>query len=116
MSHLGYKPQTYQREINLFYLQDGLRSRILKNEEKYTVADTDIAFTKSEILDEAERHPERFSPNVNLRPLYQETILPNLAYVGGGGELAYWLERKLLFNPLQGANANTGQEKFGSVP
>ncbi len=33
-----------------------------------------------------------------MRPLYQERILPNLAYVGGGGELAYWLERKLQFN------------------
>jgi uncharacterized protein YllA (UPF0747 family) len=50
------------------------------------------------MLREVDSHPERFSPNVNLRPLYQERILPNLAYIGGGGELAYWLERKLLFD------------------
>src|SRR5690606_41008214 len=43
-------------------------------------------------------HPERFSPNVLLRPLYQETILPNVAYIGGGGELAYWLQLKPLFD------------------
>ena len=40
---------------------------------------------------------ENFSPNVLLRPLYQESILPNLAYVGGGSEISYWLELKDLF-------------------
>ena len=44
-----------------------------------------------------ETNPERFSPNVVLRPLYQETILPNLAYIGGGGELAYWFQLKSVF-------------------
>ena len=41
--------------------------------------------------------PEHFSPNVVLRPLYQQRILPNLAYVGGPGELAYWLQFKSMF-------------------
>lgn len=58
---------------------------------------TDLVFTEAAMLDELDAHPERFSPNVILRPLFQEMILPNLAYVGGGGELAYWLERKSLF-------------------
>jgi uncharacterized protein YllA (UPF0747 family) len=48
-------------------------------------------------LSELSEHPERFSPNVILRGLYQETILPNIAFIGGGGELAYWLELKELF-------------------
>ena len=42
-------------------------------------------------------NPEKYSPNVLLRPLYQEMVLPNIAYIGGGGELAYWLELKALF-------------------
>ena len=42
-------------------------------------------------------NPEKFSPNVILRPLYQEVILPNLCYIGGGGEIAYWLELKSNF-------------------
>lgn len=98
LSLRGYKPQTYQREINLFYLHDQVRGRIIESDGSYQVVDTKIAFTQEEILSEVTTHPERFSPNVNLRPLYQEMILPNLAYIGGGGELAYWLERKLLFD------------------
>ena len=42
--------------------------------------------------------PEKFSPNVVMRPLYQEIILPNLAYIGGPGELAYWLQLKGFFD------------------
>ena len=49
-------------------------------------------------MNELENHPEKFSPNVILRPLYQEVILPNLCYIGGGGELAYWLELKSNFD------------------
>jgi len=94
---LGYKPQAFARDINLFYLQDGSRERIELVDSVYQVLNTNISFSESEILSELERHPERFSPNVIMRPLYQETILPNLAYIGGGGELAYWIERKTQF-------------------
>ena len=48
--------------------------------------------------EEIKAFPERFSPNVVMRPLYQEVVLPNLAYVGGGGELAYWLQLKANFD------------------
>jgi len=93
----NYKIQVNPREINLFYLKDNLRERILLENGKYFVLNTDIVFTKEEILKEVENYPERFSPNVIMRPLYQEVILPNLAYIGGGGELAYWLELKAYF-------------------
>ncbi len=46
---------------------------------------------------ELQQHPERFSPNVILRGLFQEIILPDVAWIGGGGELAYWLQLKELF-------------------
>lgn len=95
---LGYKPQAYIRDINLFYLRDGLRARIVQENDQYAVLDTDYTFTKDEMSRELREYPERFSPNVNLRPLFQETVLPNLAYIGGGGELAYWLERKKQFD------------------
>jgi bacillithiol biosynthesis cysteine-adding enzyme BshC len=94
----GYKPQLNPREINLFYLEDGLRSRIELDGDIYKVVDTEISFSKTEILDLLESNPEKFSPNVILRPLYQEVILPNLGYVGGPAELAYWLQYKEMFD------------------
>ncbi|MEQ6124241.1 bacillithiol biosynthesis cysteine-adding enzyme BshC [Pseudotenacibaculum sp. MALMAid0570] len=96
-----YKVQVNPREINLFYLTDTIRERIIFEEGTYLVNDTDISFSKEEILQELESHPERFSPNVIMRPLYQEVILPNLCYIGGGGELAYWLELKNYFNKVE---------------
>ncbi len=94
---LGYDAQTYIRDINFFYKKDELRNRIEQEGEKYKVVDTNITFTQQELLSEIDSHPERFSPNVIIRPLYQDLILPNLAYIGGGGELAYWMERKTQF-------------------
>ncbi len=97
----GYKVQVNPREINLFYLAEGLRERIIENEGTYFVNETDISWSKSEILKELSEFPERFSPNVMMRPLYQEVILPNLCYIGGGGELAYWFELKDYFEAVQ---------------
>jgi bacillithiol synthase len=97
LQQIGFKTQAAPREINLFYLNGHSRERIVREENTYKVLNTSILFTEKEILDELEKYPERFSPNVILRPLFQEIVLPNLAYVGGGGELAYWLERRRLF-------------------
>ncbi|MFK5891319.1 MAG: bacillithiol biosynthesis cysteine-adding enzyme BshC [Flavobacteriaceae bacterium] len=97
LANLNYKVQVNPRDINLFYLIDDLRSRLVFENNLYKVLDTDISFTKEAILKEVDNHPERFSPNVLMRPLYQEIILPNLCYIGGGGELAYWFEMKSYF-------------------
>jgi bacillithiol biosynthesis cysteine-adding enzyme BshC len=93
----NYKAQAYPREINLFYLKDNLRNRIVPVNDHFAVHDTSIVFTKEEIKNELKEHPERFSPNVILRGLFQEIILPDVAWIGGGGELAYWLQLKDLF-------------------
>lgn len=92
-----YKVQAHPRNINLFYLLEDKRERIELLDGQYFVLNTDISFTKEELISELNNHPERFSPNVILRGLYQETILPNIVFIGGGGELAYWLELKDLF-------------------
>lgn len=98
LSTLHVHAQVNPREINLFYIANPLsRERIVFENEKYHVLNTSISFTESEILEEINQFPEKFSPNVIIRPLYQETILPNVAYIGGGGELAYWLELKTMF-------------------
>ncbi|MBK7762138.1 MAG: bacillithiol biosynthesis cysteine-adding enzyme BshC [Bacteroidetes bacterium] len=96
-----YKVQAQPRDINLFYLMDNLRARIEKKGDVWQVLNTNYSFTKSELETELQQYPERFSPNVILRPLYQETLLPNVAVIGGGGELAYWLQLKSLFEKHQ---------------
>lgn len=97
----NYTVQVNPREINLFYLEDDLRERIVLENGKYKVNNTKIEFTESEILELLEQNPEKFSPNVIMRPLYQEVILPNLCYIGGGGEIAYWLELKSFFDAVK---------------
>lgn len=97
LESLGFSAQAFARPVNLFYLSEGIRERIEGEDGIYKVVNTDLSFTEAALLEELEAHPERFSPNVVMRPLYQESVLPNLAYVGGGGELAYWLERKRQF-------------------
>ena len=82
-----YTPQVNPREVNLFYLTDKLRERIVKTSTAFTTTETNKTFTKEALWAEVENHPERFSPNVLMRPLYQEVILPNLCYIGGGEKL-----------------------------
>ena len=93
----GFKAQAFPRTINFFYLGDQFRERIVYEDSKYRVLNQNIEFSKEELEKEIDNYPERFSSNVVMRPLFQEAILPNLAYIGGGGELAYWLERKEQF-------------------
>lgn len=93
----GYKTQIYPRKINLFYLKDGIRERIVRHQDDFVVLNTQLKFSKDQILALAENKPELFSPNVVLRPLYQEIILPNLSYTGGPAEMVYWLQLKSTF-------------------
>ena len=77
-----YKVQALVRDINFFRLSDGKRDRILSPVDEK----------------EIENSPESFSPNVLMRPLYQELILPNVAYIGGPAEIAYWMQLKDFFS------------------
>ncbi len=101
LTDLGFSEQVHPREINLFYLKENLRERIVEQDGRFFVNETDISFSKEEILKKLHENPERFSPNALLRPLYQEEILPNLCYIGGGGELAYWFQLKDYFNKVE---------------
>lgn len=103
---LGYKTQITPREINLFYLEDQLRERLVRKQSAdgvatYEVLNTEIRFSQEELLALVDAHPERFSPNVVLRPVYQEVILPNLAYIGGPSEVPYWLQLKGVFDHFE---------------
>ncbi|WP_149913630.1 bacillithiol biosynthesis cysteine-adding enzyme BshC [Sphingobacterium cavernae] len=95
----GFSTQVHARECNFFYLTDEYRERIVKNEDgRFEVLHQDIFFSVEGLKQEISTNPERFSPNVVMRPLYQEVILPNLAYIGGGAEIVYWLQFKANFD------------------
>lgn len=94
------KVQVNPREINLFYLENG-RNRIEKVGDLYQVVDTDLSFTEKEIIIKLRENPEKFSPNALMRPVYQETVLPNIAYIGGNAEMMYWMELKDYFQFLK---------------
>lgn len=97
LTRLGYHAQAQARPINFFYLDESLRERIERKGDFYEVLHTELRFSEKEILGLAEKNPEKFSPNALLRPIYQELVLPNLAYIGGPGEIAYWLQLKSTF-------------------
>ena len=86
--------------MNLFYLTEDKRERIEFTNFKFQISNLKLSWSREEILIELTEHPERFSANVILRGVFQETILPNIAFVGGGGELAYWLELKKVFEQV----------------
>ncbi|MDX5325264.1 MAG: bacillithiol biosynthesis cysteine-adding enzyme BshC [Bacteroidota bacterium] len=100
MSDLGYPIQVNPREINLFYLDDKGRHRLVREEGLFHNG-SGLKWTQKEILTEIGEHPDRFSPNVILRPLYQELILPNICYIGGGGEISYWLQLSEVFDHFE---------------
>ncbi len=92
-----YKTQVNGREINFFYLSDEGRKLIKRDGENYLVEGTSLSFTTQEIEADININPDKYSPNVIMRPVYQELILPNLSYIGGPGEIAYWLQLKSVF-------------------
>lgn len=99
LEKLGFSAQVQSREINFFYLTDSFRERIVRTDDgRYEVLHQGLYFTEEELLQEIDAHPERFSPNVVMRPMYEEVILPNLAYIGGGAEIVYWLQLKANFD------------------
>jgi bacillithiol biosynthesis cysteine-adding enzyme BshC len=89
LSKLGFKNQAGVREINLFEIKDQTRKRIISVHQAQGSLNFDDGTEGS--LPVPVHH---LSPNVLLRPVYQQAILPNIAYVGGPGELAYWLQLK----------------------
>lgn len=101
LEELGYSSQIFPREINFFYLDKGVRERIERVESGFGVVNTELRFTDEEMKALVEKHPEHFSPNVVLRPLYQEVVLPNLAYLGGPAEVVYWLQLKSVFDHFE---------------
>ena len=101
LTDAGYKLQAFIRDINLFYVDKGIRERIILDQDSVKWKSSKQNFSKAEFMEMIEEFPERISPNVILRPIYQQLILPNAVYIGGGSEIAYWLQLEDLFSELQ---------------
>ena len=99
LNGLGYKRQATPRPINFFYQKNNFRERIIWDDLKqlYTINNQEINFTHDEMLIEIENNPQNFSPNVIMRPVYQQMVLPSISFIGGGGEISYWLQLKDVF-------------------
>ena len=98
VSSSNKKSQVHVRKINFFYMKGDLRERIVFQGDSYKVNNSNISFTEEEITKEIDENPQYFSPNVISRCLYQQSILPNICYLGGPAEVVYWLEFKKFFD------------------
>ncbi|SEA41148.1 bacillithiol biosynthesis cysteine-adding enzyme BshC [Arachidicoccus rhizosphaerae] len=96
----GYKVQTHGRPINLFYQPDHERLRIIDAGDHFEIEGRTVLKSSAELLKEVKDQPALFSGNVVLRGPFQETVLPDIAFIGGGGELAYWLEMKGVYEAV----------------
>ena len=92
-----YKPQINAMKDNIFYLRDTKRRKIYFKENCFSTSDKDFKWSKKDLLNEVSKYPERFSPNVFLRPLYQERIMNNIMYIGGPSEVSYWIQLLVMF-------------------
>ncbi len=97
----NYKLQINARPLNFFFLDELLGRVMVKKEGDFWICGSN-QWNEIELRTQVNNHPENFSPNVNLRPLYQECVLPNLAYIGGPAEISYWMQLKPIFDQNHG--------------
>lgn len=97
----GYNPQIRLNNglLNLFF-HDPQREIIAISNGELRLKNTDRKFTKSELIQILDKHPEKFSPNAVLRPLYQDTLFPTIAIVLGPSELAYFAQLRKAYESM----------------
>ncbi len=102
LSEKDYHSQVQLKQgfLNLFYAEEE-RNSIEIEDSNFSVKRAEQSFTKDELLHQVETRPEFFSPNVLLRPLYQDALLPTIAYVAGPAELAYYAQMKGIYEAFK---------------
>ena len=93
-----YHAQIKTKAMNLFLFHSGGRYFIEPREHDFSLRGIRQYFPKEELLRIIGQNPELISPNVALRPICQDTLLPTLAYVGGPSEIAYFAQLKPVYN------------------
>jgi bacillithiol biosynthesis cysteine-adding enzyme BshC len=94
-----YHAQVHARPTNLFWLESSRRLPIdAQDDGSFVLRGTERTFTQAELLDRLDTAPEQFSPNVVLRPLMQDKLLPTAAYVAGPGETSYFAQYRGVYD------------------
>ncbi|HZF39976.1 MAG TPA: bacillithiol biosynthesis cysteine-adding enzyme BshC [Blastocatellia bacterium] len=91
----GYHAQVYASAsaAPLFMLDEGRRTAMTRRDDgRFYLKGSEKSFGAAELLDAIRRCPSCFSPNVTLRPIVQDFLLPTLAYIGGPAEIAYFAQ------------------------
>ena len=99
----GYHAQIHVSEdmVPLFIMDEGRRSALTQQDGRFTVKGSDRSFSSEELVELAGRCPSCFSPNVTLRPVVQDYLLPTAAYIGGPAEIAYFAQLRAVYETLE---------------
>lgn len=98
MLEQNYQPQIKPQVINLFYIYNNNRYLIEnKTENVFSLKNSRQTFSKEEMFFNLEKNTKDFSPNVVLRPICQDYLLPTITYIGGPSEIAYFAQLKKVY-------------------
>ncbi len=94
----GYEPQVKPKSINLFYNLKNCRYAIEPADNMFSLKNSRKKLLKEELFDDLYKYPENFSPNVILRPICQDFLIPTAIYVAGPSEVSYFAQLKGVYN------------------
>jgi bacillithiol synthase len=99
----GYHAQVNTAEdmVPLFIIDEGRRVALTQRDGRFQVKGSSRSFEKDELAQLALRCPNCFSPNVTLRPVVQDYLLPTAAYIGGPAEIAYFAQLRAVYEALE---------------
>ncbi|HKQ08893.1 MAG TPA: bacillithiol biosynthesis cysteine-adding enzyme BshC, partial [Blastocatellia bacterium] len=103
LERAGYHAQVHVSEdaVPLFVMDGGKRLAMTQRDGRFYVKGSDRSFDKAELVELAARCPNCFSPNVTLRPVVQDWLLPTAAYIGGPAEVAYFAQIRAVYETLE---------------